>query len=322
MRYEVPMPSLGADMNSGKLMKWKIKKGDHVDKGQALAVVETTKSTLDIENFHEGVVSELIGREGDEINVGSPIAVFEVEEKELKTDKILTPEKFKEESRVNLRDSIASLMSKSKREIPHYYLKNKMNLSVLMNWMDKKNAILTPEKRLMLPVVFLKFISMALKDFPRMNGYYQNSSFEASEKINMGVAIALKNGGVMAPALREMEKMNLESLQRNFVDLVERARSSELKNTELSEATITVTNLGDFGVDEVFGVIFPPQVAILGIGRIREEVFWDQDKVAVRPICYVTLSADHRVSDGLEGARFLRRLEGLLNQPELLEGSL
>jgi pyruvate dehydrogenase E2 component (dihydrolipoamide acetyltransferase) len=174
----------------------------------------------------------------------------------------------------------------------------------------------------MLPVVFLKFISMALKDFPRMNGYYQNSSFEASEKINMGVAIALKNGGVMAPALREMEKMNLESLQRNFVDLVERARSSELKNTELSEATITVTNLGDFGVDEVFGVIFPPQVAILGIGRIREEVFWDQDKVAVRPICYVTLSADHRVSDGLEGARFLRRLEGLLNQPELLEGSL
>jgi len=321
MQYEVPMPSLGADMNSGKLMKWKIKKGDHVDKGQALAVVETTKSTLDIENFHEGIVTELIGREGDEIKVGSPIAVFEVEEKELKTDKILSPEKFKE-SGVNLRNSIAQLMSKSKKEIPHYYLKNKMNLSVLMNWMDKKNATLSPEKRLMLTVIFLKFISMALKDFPRLNGYFENSNFNPSEKINIGTAIALKNGGVMAPALRDIEKMNLETLQKNFIDLVDRARRSELKNTEFSEATITVTNLGDFGVDEVFGVIFPPQVAILGIGRIREEIFYEDEKVVLKPVCQMTLSADHRVSDGLEGARFLRKLESLLNQPELLEESI
>jgi pyruvate dehydrogenase E2 component (dihydrolipoamide acetyltransferase) len=101
-------------------------------------------------------------------------------------------------------------------------------------------------------------------------------------------------------------------------DLVTRARSGKLRSSEVSDASITVTNLGDQGVDEVFGVIYPPQVALVGFGRIVERPWASEGLLGVRPVVRATLSADHRVSDGHEGARFLAVIERLLNAPETL----
>jgi pyruvate dehydrogenase E2 component (dihydrolipoamide acetyltransferase) len=357
MRYDVPLPSLGADMEEAKLMEWKIAPGEEIKKGQTIAIVETTKSTVEIESFHSGKVLELIGKIGEVIHVGSTIATFDVvdsvisvaasrikispaakrlaEEKNIKWDNLhgsgsdgqielkdieaLVQKPIVSESFINIRSAIAKAMSRSKKEIPHYYLKKRINLNNLMNWIDQKNLSLSAEQRLMVPVVQMKAVIMALKDFPALNGYFENNDFSAKDSVNMGVAIAMKSGGVIVPAILDSQKLKLDELNFAFVNLVKRTQSNELKNRELTEGTVTVTNMGDFGADEVFGVIFPPQVAIIGIGKIHQAPEVVGQDILRSWVCDVTLSADHRVSDGLIGAKFLLRVSELLNEPQHLE---
>lgn len=356
MKYDVPMPSLGADMEQGKLMKWMIKPGDEVKKGQTIAVVETTKSSVEIESFRSGKVLELIGKEGDEIKVGKTIAYFEVAEDkrikaspaakrlaeengidlkkvqgsgadgqiELKDVQSLTGPKKVEvkvpSTEVNLREAIAKAMSRSKKEIPHYYLKTRISLDHFMQWMDKKNQILPAQERLLVPVALMRAIVLSLGENPDMNGYYENGKFEKKESINLGMAVSLKNGGVLVPALMNAQDLNLSELNASFQDLLIRTRKGELKNRELTEGTVTITNVGDLGSHEVFGIIFPPQVALVGLGRIHKEAVVDNGSIRAGFIIDVTLSADHRVTDGLAGARFLMSIEKYLMGPDLLEG--
>jgi len=363
MKYHVPMPSLGADMDQGKLMEWKIKAGDEVKKGQAIAVVETTKSTVDIESFREGKVLELVGKIGEQISVGAPIAIFEVEGSDLApsapeatkeirlkvspaarklaqerhidltTIKGSGPEgqielkdletiKTPEKSGVNIREAIARAMSKSKKEIPHYYLKSQVPLDALMNWLDGKNQQLPPEKRLMLPVVIYKAVIDSVKESPLMNGYYEGGVFKPSSSIHVGLAIALKSGGVLVPAIIDADKMSLTELNAAFLDLVERTQKGELRNRELTEGTFTITSMGDLGSDEVFGIIFPPQVSIIGLGRMHRAPVIDGSSIRIGIVMNITLSADHRVSDGLNGARFLSHIENKLKNPDQWEGKL
>lgn len=356
MKYDVPMPSLGADMDQGKLMKWMIKPGNEVKKGQTIAVVETTKSTVEIESFRDGKVLELVGKEGDEINVGKTIAYFDVpgteairetppvplrmkvspaarrlaDEKGIDLNKVKGSgpegqielkdvEELGEKKGVNLREAIAKAMSRSKKEIPHYYLKTSVNLNKLLEWIDHKNQILSSEERLLIPVVFLRAMLLAVREHPKMNGYYEHGKFEQKKSIHLGVAIAFKGEGVMVPALMEAETQTLSQLNSAFQDLLVRTRKGELKNRELTEGTITITNVGDLGSDEVFGIIFPPQVALVGIGRIRKEPIVEERGVIPGFVVDVTLSADHRVTDGLAGARFLQSIQKYLMNPNLLE---
>jgi len=309
MRYEVPMPSLGADMEKGKLMKWLIKPHDRVKKGAPLALVETTKSTFEIENFHEGEVLELKTEVGEEVKVGTPIAVFDVEEK---SELNLSPKKeFEETTLPTSREVISSLMTKSKKEIPHYYLKHKVKLDSLMEFLDEKNKHLSPEERILRPVLFFKAIILALVEHKEFNSHFQNNQWKKFHPIHLGIVLQLKNFGVIAPAVLNAETLSLKDLQLKVLDLDERAQKGLLRNLELNSATITVTNLGENGVDEVFGVIFPPQVAILGLGKIHEEnSTW---------VMNITLSADHRVTDGVSGSRFLKKIAHYLTHPELLE---
>lgn len=360
MKYNVTMPSLGADMEEGKLMDWKIAPGDHVKKGQTMAVVETTKSAVEIESFRDGKVLELVGKVGEVIPVGQVIAYFDVEgvqsteelspaplrgrvkispaARKLAQEKHIDLEKIKGSgpegqielkdieslgapvtSGVNIREAIARAMSQSKKEIPHYYLKTRIVLDPLMKRLDLKNAELVPEKRLMVPVVFLWAIIKSLKDFPQLNGHFKNGQFIVNEAIHLGVTIALKTGGVLVPALLDSHLMTLEELNVSFQDLLQRTRKGELKNRELTEGSVTVTNVGDLGSDEVFGIIFPPQVSLIGLGKIHTAAVVDGSSVRPGLVIDVTLSADHRVTDGLTGARFLTLFEKKLMDPSLLE---
>jgi pyruvate dehydrogenase E2 component (dihydrolipoamide acetyltransferase) len=132
------------------------------------------------------------------------------------------------------------------------------------------------------------------------------------------VAISLRGGGLVAPALHETDRLILDELMRRFRDLVRRARSGGLRSSELSDPTITVTSLGEQGVDSVFGVIFPPQVAIVGFGKITERPWSIGGQIVSRPIITATLSADHRVSDGHRGGLFLSAVDRLLQEPARL----
>jgi pyruvate dehydrogenase E2 component (dihydrolipoamide acetyltransferase) len=136
--------------------------------------------------------------------------------------------------------------------------------------------------------------------------------------VHSGVAIALRGGGLVAPALHDVGSKPLEQLMRELSDLVQRARAGSLRSSEMSDPTITVTNLGDQGVESVFGVIYPPQVALVGFGSIAVRPWVLDGEVRALPLLTASLAADHRVTDGHQGALFLAELRGLLQQPEKL----
>lgn len=415
MKYAVTMPSLGADMDEGKLLEWYIKPGDVIKKGDLVAAVETQKAAVDIESFRAGTVLDLVGNIDEVIRVGSVIAHMEVaddgsvapataagqsapektagdvdapvvpvakpvalpgshrlrvspaarrlaekngidlsalrgsgydnaieladvEAAMVARQKLSAPAapppvpspaprvppsplvaRPASSSMINVRDAIARAMSRSKREIPHYYLQSRFHIDTLVAWLDARNSALPPEERLFMPAVLMRAVVIALQSNPAMNGYYENGVFRPSTDIHLGITVALKPDGVMTPAIIDAQTLSLPELNTAFADLVQRARAGKLRNREMTDGTVTVTNVGDLGADAVTGVIFPPQVALVGFGKVRKAPVVDGDSVRPGFVLDTTLAADHRVSDGLAGSKLLNTLARLLAQPEKLE---
>lgn len=397
------MPSMGADMDSGKLVEWKVKPGDRVKKGQVIAAVETSKSVLDVEVFEDGVVEELYVERGTNVDVGEPLArigggsrvgkrEYQAAEKEqtkpktkARSDTKTTPEKppMKEtavapvaakpgaESRVpaspaarrkareagialaelrgsgpggavvlsdlqgvqpvkldtrpvtgfdrtQMRAAIAAAMSRAKREIPHYYLANTVDLHAAEQWLTDYNEHQPPESRLLLSALFMKATALALARYSELNGHYTEGGFTAANQVNLGMAVHLRGGGLVAPAILDADLLTLPELMHQLRDLVRRARGGGLRASEMAGGSATVTALGDRGVNTVYGVIYPPQVAMIGIGRAHRRPLAVNDGIAVRLAVNITLAADHRVCDGHLGALFLNEIEQRLQQPEAL----
>jgi pyruvate dehydrogenase E2 component (dihydrolipoamide acetyltransferase) len=173
--------------------------------------------------------------------------------------------------------------------------------------------------RLLYGALLIKAVALALKAVPELNSVWRGSEPVRSEAVHVGVAISLRGGGLVAPALHGTAGQDLGDLMRNLRGLVQRARAGGLRSSELSDPTITVTSLGEQGVESVFGVIFPPQVAIVGFGKIVERPWvMPGGQLVARPVVTATLSADHRVSDGHRGGLFLAAVDRLLQEPQRL----
>ncbi len=222
----------------------------------------------------------------------------------------------REDRAARLRRAIGNLMSRSKREIPHYYLATTVDLSSARTWLDEVNASRPVTDRLVMGTLLLAAAARAVAAVPEVNGSYQDGVFTPSPSVHLGVAISLRTGGVLAPAIHDADTKSVDELMAALSDLVKRARGGVLRGTELADATLTVTNLGDLGVDEVQGVIFPPQVALVGYGRVSERPMVAGGQVVARTAVTVTLAADHRVSDGHRGGRYLAEIDRLLQRPE------
>ena len=173
-------------------------------------------------------------------------------------------------------------------------------------------------ERLLYGALLLKAVARALREVPELNGTWTDAGPAPASDVHLGVAIALRGGGLVAPALHHADRLDVDELMRRLRDLVARARVGSLRSSELSQPTITVTSLGEQGVDSVFGVIYPPQVAIVGFGKVVERPWSVDGTVVSRPVVSATLAADHRVSDGHRGARFLAAVDRLLQAPERL----
>jgi pyruvate dehydrogenase E2 component (dihydrolipoamide acetyltransferase) len=219
----------------------------------------------------------------------------------------------------SLRRAIAGLMARSKREIPHYYVATTIDLSAAIAWLRNTNDDRPPAERLLPAALLLKATALAAREVPALNGVWTDEDgFRPSETVHLGVAVSLRGGGLIAPAIHDAARLTLDELMAALRDLVDRTRSGRLRSSEVADPTITVTNLGDQGVDEVHGVIYPPQVALVGFGRVAERPWAHGGMLGVRPTVRATLAADHRASDGLIGARFLAILDRLLQTPEEL----
>jgi pyruvate dehydrogenase E2 component (dihydrolipoamide acetyltransferase) len=217
-----------------------------------------------------------------------------------------------------MRQAIGAAMARSKRDIPHYYLGTTVDLARALAWMTDANRSRPVTDRLVPGALFLKAVALALREFPELNGTWTDGGLRSSDAIHVGVAIALRQGGLVAPALHHADRQSLDELMRNLRDLVQRTRAGSFRSSELADGTITVTSLGDRGAESVFGVIYPPQVAIVGFGAVNERPFADQGRIDARPAVTVTLSADHRASDGHRGGLFLAAVAALLRDPERL----
>jgi pyruvate dehydrogenase E2 component (dihydrolipoamide acetyltransferase) len=388
---EFKLPSLGADMDEGKLIAWKVKPGDKVKRGDIFAVVETPKAAVDVEIWQDGVVHELITQPGETIPVGtvmarlgaageapvaapapkpvpavapaaapvaapagtptrhpvSPAARKHARELGVDVEKLagsgphgaVTVEDVEKAAKaappkeeappkkeapppsdktLAMRKAIAAAMSRSKREIPHYYLSQTIPMQRAVDWLTAYNEKRPVTERVLMGALQLKAVALALKDFPDFNGFWKNDAFEPASGIHVGVAISLRQGGLIAPAIHDVAELPLDELMKALADLVRRARAGSLRSSEMSDPTITVTNLGDQGVDEVFPIIYPPQVAIVGFGRLAPRPWAQDGMIGAVPAVVASLGGDHRASDGHRGARFLAAIAALLQEPEKL----
>ncbi|AHH97536.1 hypothetical protein KALB_4172 [Kutzneria albida DSM 43870] len=217
-----------------------------------------------------------------------------------------------------MRLATARLMARSKREIPHYYLSTEIDMTRVNALLRGRNLELPVEDRVLAAAALLKATAVTARRVPAFNGHWLDDQFAPGTAVHLGVAISLRGGGLIAPAIRSADELDLAELMRRLGDLVRRARSGRLRGTELTDATITVTNLGDLGVESVHGVIYPPQVALVGFGKLSERPCAVDGLLGVRSMVTATLSADHRATDGHTGARFLSTLNELLQRPEVL----
>ncbi len=397
------MPSLGADMEFGTLVDWRVKPGDAVKRGDVVALVETEKGVIEVEIFETGVIDSLIVQPGQKVPVGATLALVRsdgktaevqpppapvptapvktkpaVEEKHAPKGTVVTAIEELRRARVSplarkraqqlgvelsavtgtgeagsitasdvekaaaiktaaeppapaaptvaakgldlqaMRRVIAAAMARSKREIPHYYLASTIDMSKCLNWLAAENAKRTVTRRLLYSALLIRAVALAAREVPEVNGFWIDGAFKPADGVHVGVAISLRQGGLINPAIHDVDKKSLDELMESMLDLVNRARSGHLRSSELSDGTITVTNLGEQGVASVFGVIYPSQVALVGFGKITERPFASGGLVGARPMIEATLSGDHRVSDGHRGGRFLLAVDRLLQAPEKL----
>ncbi len=429
------MPSLGADMEAGTVVEWRVAPGDTVHHGDIVAVVDTEKSSIEVEVFEDGVVEELLVEPGNEVPVGTPLArirgaevppaarapatepppptvvapvvaaaprthsplvrhLAEHEHVDLERVKgsgpgggitradveaaaggaaasmpttttsleptapsaevtrvrasplarrrvadrgvrlesvsgtgphgtvvaadveraVVTPRATGREAR---RAALGALMARSKREIPHYYLSTTVDMQAALNWLTETNESRPVDQRVLPAALLLHSTALASRDNPTLNGHWIDGAFRPNDAVHLGVAISLRGGGLIAPAIRDAQGLSVDELMSRLKGLVMRARAGSLRSSEVSDQTITVTNLGERGVETVFGVIHPPQVAMVGFGKIVQRPWVHEGTLCVRPVVTATLAADHRASDGHEGARFLAEITHRLEHPEL-----
>jgi len=374
---EFRMPLLGADMEAGTLVEWKVKPGDRVKRGDLVAVVDTDKGAIDIEIWEDGTIASVLVEPGTKVPIGTVLALVTsageavtppAEAEALATrptpaQPAATPRRAApappagraraspaarararelgddvsavrgtgpdgavtradvdaaaaQARPTSMRQAIGAAMARSKREIPHYYLAADVDVSRALAWLAAENERRPLAQRLLPVVLLLRAVARAAREVPEMNGLFVDGAFRPGEAVHLGVAISLRQGGLVAPALHDVDRKPLGELMRELGDLVTRARSGGLRSSELADATLTVTSLGDLGVQSVFGIIYPPQVALVGFGRIEERPWVVEGRVEVRPVVTATLAGDHRVSDGIRGAQFLAAVDRQLQAPE------
>lgn len=385
------MPSLGADMEAGTLVEWRKKPGDSVKRGDIIADVETQKGLIEIEVFDEGVIGELLIKEGTKVPVGTVMAtinpstsiletketttqktVIAIQPTEEKTIKKAVTEQFekkqikasplakriaaennidlsqlqgtgeggaitkedienaitqkekmtKPEEKMSLqleaiRLAVAAAVSKSNKEIPHYYLEKKIDMTKALTWLRESNSKRPIQKRLLPAALIIKATAKSLVDFPNLNAIWDNG-VQLKKEINIGFVVSLRSGGVIVPTIRNADLKSIDEIMEALNDIIPRARAMKLRSSDLTDSTITITSLGEGGADTVFGVIYPPQVAIVGFGGSSQQAVVDNGMLGIRSVFTATLAGDHRVTDGLTGSDFLSTLNNNLQNPESL----
>ena len=354
MAKAVRLPQFGQTMEEGTIVDCLVKVGDKVKKGDVIFEIETDKATLEMECPAEGFVKHIFAEIEQTVLVGEPLMVLGEKDEKVgrefidslkkaaaKPSKkqrepqsittIITGKDLKEtaeataEKEIKLGQTIplnrlqkitAKKMLQSKREIPCFYLTVKTDVTDLMKLRERLNS--TSEVKISYHDFIMRAVAMGLEKFPIMTGRLADDAIELAKAIGIGLAISVPDG-LVAPIVKNVNKKDVAQIARDTKALIEKAQNNKLELTDLEGGCITVSNLGTFGVESFIPIVVPGQCSILGIGQISDGYLPADEEMAVRKFMNMTLSADHKVTNGAYAAQFLDYVRKLLEDTSTFE---
>ncbi len=387
MTKTIIMPKYGLQQDNGTVVEWRIKEGDHIDKGDILLDLETDKALFEYESPESGYVRKLVAQNGEEVPVLSVIAIITDEADEAIED--LTPASAgtpTEETRQiadtaerepaleastqrikrspaarrrarelnidlaaiagtgpggrivladvelaasaapssttlsRMRQAIGRTMAYSKSTIPHFYVATEIDMTDAETW--RKNLAETDAIKLSVTDLFVKAAADALTQYPALNASLDgDTAVIVHDTVDIGLAVGTDDG-LVVPIIPNADRAFLTDLANERGQRVEEARQGKLRGD--ASATFTISNLGMYGITSFTAIVNPPEAAILAVGAAIARVvpIGDPMTIAVRQIAEVTLSADHRLADGVVAAQFLQALKQNIEDTDKLESWL
>ena len=213
-----------------------------------------------------------------------------------------------------MRQAVARRMTQGKKEIPHFYVTTSADMTEAMHLRAQLNELWEEESHITVNDMIVKASALALPQFPEINAVYADGAVKYNEAINIGIAIAMKEG-LIAPAILDCASKTLKEIGVASRNLINRVKEGVLKPEEYTAATFSITNLGMFDVDNFIAIINPGQTATLAVGAVRTQPIVEGDDIAIAQVMQLTLSVDHRVTDGAQAAQFLGEVKALLQNP-------
>ncbi|MGB4644469.1 MAG: dihydrolipoamide acetyltransferase family protein [Dictyoglomaceae bacterium] len=318
------MPEVSDVMEEGTVTAWLKREGEWVNKGDPIVEIEVEKAAIELESEEEGYLRKILVKDGETVPVGTVLAYLSdtLEEEIPGEEKVVIVEEKKEETKErtipfsSMRRNIAERLLKSKQNIPHFYILTDVDMTDLVNLRSSLNY----DIKISFDDFIIKAAALALKDFPLINSRLRENEIELLSEINVGLAVSLEDEGLIVPVIKSADKKSLKEIAQERERLVKKARDGEVSLEDISNGSITVNNVGVFGVSSILAIINPPETAILTIGTIQEKPVVLNGEIKIRKMMEMTLSADHRVIDGSYGSKFIMKVKDLLENPNLLIG--
>jgi pyruvate dehydrogenase E2 component (dihydrolipoamide acetyltransferase) len=205
-------------------------------------------------------------------------------------------------------------MTQSKQQTPHFYVTAEIDAGPMMELREELNLVLPEEEKVSVNDLVVKASALALREFRNLNASIQGEEVVRHGEVNIGVAVALDEG-LLTVVARDADRKGVQDLSKEIREMVGRARQGRVRPEDIEGSTFSVSNMGMFEVDHFIAIINPPEAAILAVGSVREVPVVREGALAVGKRMKLTISADHRVTDGAEAARFLQAVRELLEHP-------
>ncbi len=326
-------------MEEATVVEYCVKIGDRVAKGDCLFEIETDKAAVEVESPADGFVRHIFAGPGRTLPVGQAVLVLGGKDEKIPQGLIDTlrgqyiaaasderratsderrgeasletaqtppiPQQIKLGSTValtRLQKITAEKMTRSKRTKPCFYLTVRADVTELVRMREKLSE--TADVKISYNDFIIKAVAVSLQKFPIMAGRLVEDKIQLPDTVNVALAVAVGDN-VVAPVIKDVQRKNVAQIALDSAVLIEKARANKLAPAELEDACITLSNLGRFGVDSFIPIVIPGQCSILGVGAVIDTAIAENGSFAVRKIMSLTLSADHRITNGAYAAGFL-----------------
>lgn len=319
MAKEIKLPKFGQDTQEGTILKCLVQIGDSVKKGDIIFEIETDKATLEMESPQEGFVGAIIAKDGQTLEVGSILMVLGGENEKINAADFTASAKKSalacDCQGQPVLDGTAEMspekMLFSKQNIPCFYLSIAADITELVEQQNELNK--TSPVKISFDDFLIKALSLGFEKWPIMTGTFAGDSVRLADSPGIGITV-----GRVAPVIKDVCKKNLAQIAADRIAVVKRAQAGKLSDGDLKNGCMTISNLGELGIDSFIPIVIPGQCSVLGVGKITDTCVSYDDVFVTRKIVKMTLAVDHKTANGAEAAQFFSLVAKLLEDPKKL----